>query len=473
MIEATIVDNVVSATFLGSINIDVDDLALATSSGSNLVGFIQAGTGAVARTVQAKARDVLDARDFGVDPMTAWAGSTNQSTKLQDAIDAAKATFRDLVLTPGAIRIDDPVDCTGMFAGGLKIRGAATGSPNAGTGSVIVGNTGGVCFDFTGSQYCNLEDLVIDSLVFSPPTPSTIGVLYARATTSAYCQYNNLRDVTIRLPTNMAANGGGGNYGVLNLASELHNYHNLKSAADNPLAFLATKPGWLSSPHMTIDTSITSMSACNLSGVTSLTGLSATRPLVALENAKAIAFEHLYGVGSSTFLFDCDGVEGLRVLSGSNELTNHKFMKALNTHNTVIDMYAGAACAGAPIEMPAAFGSIQGLVLRTKFFGTWTFVIDSANVGNVVNGLELYLWGDDGSVAATNLTNTVPPIRPVATGLSTGGLHKPDFVQPRVLDYQRFAAIAAAAAANNSLFLDTATSKISWKDGAGTTTALY
>lgn len=39
--------------------------ALSASSGSSLVGFIQSGAGAVARTLQAKARDVVDVRDFG------------------------------------------------------------------------------------------------------------------------------------------------------------------------------------------------------------------------------------------------------------------------------------------------------------------------------------------------------------------------------------------------------------------------
>ena len=51
--------------------------AFAASSGSSLVGFIQAGTGAVARTVQTKARDWVDVRDFsGVDP-TGIADSTS------------------------------------------------------------------------------------------------------------------------------------------------------------------------------------------------------------------------------------------------------------------------------------------------------------------------------------------------------------------------------------------------------------
>ncbi len=39
--------------------------SLAASGGSSLVGFLQAGTGAVARTVQSKMRDVVSVKDFG------------------------------------------------------------------------------------------------------------------------------------------------------------------------------------------------------------------------------------------------------------------------------------------------------------------------------------------------------------------------------------------------------------------------
>ena len=42
-----------------------DLAALAASNGSSLIGFIQAGTGAVARTAQAKMRDTVSVKDFG------------------------------------------------------------------------------------------------------------------------------------------------------------------------------------------------------------------------------------------------------------------------------------------------------------------------------------------------------------------------------------------------------------------------
>jgi hypothetical protein len=61
-------------------------LQYASSVGSSLIGFLQSGAGATARTVQDKNRDVFDARDFGALP-----GSSDASNKaaLQLAITAA------------------------------------------------------------------------------------------------------------------------------------------------------------------------------------------------------------------------------------------------------------------------------------------------------------------------------------------------------------------------------------------------
>ena len=68
--------------------------ALALSSGSSLVGFLQAGTGTTARTVQAKAREQVSILDFGADPTGA--------TSSQDALDACRA-FCAAATTPPEI----------------------------------------------------------------------------------------------------------------------------------------------------------------------------------------------------------------------------------------------------------------------------------------------------------------------------------------------------------------------------------
>jgi hypothetical protein len=64
-------------------------------------GFLQAGNGAFTRTWQDKARDVLNANDFGIDTT----GATDQTSVLQTAMDAAASQNKRLILAGGTIKI--------------------------------------------------------------------------------------------------------------------------------------------------------------------------------------------------------------------------------------------------------------------------------------------------------------------------------------------------------------------------------
>lgn len=72
---------------------------LAGSGGSNLVGFIQSGTGATATTVQARLRQTLSVKDFGA----VGNGVADDTTAIQNALNAA--TGRGVYFPAGTYRI--------------------------------------------------------------------------------------------------------------------------------------------------------------------------------------------------------------------------------------------------------------------------------------------------------------------------------------------------------------------------------
>lgn len=72
-------------------------VALAASSGSSLVGFLQSESGAVARTIQAKLRDVVSVKDFGA----VGNGVADDTTAIQAAIDACNTSTKALFVPAG------------------------------------------------------------------------------------------------------------------------------------------------------------------------------------------------------------------------------------------------------------------------------------------------------------------------------------------------------------------------------------
>jgi hypothetical protein len=97
---------------------------LAASGGSNLVGFLQAGTGAVATTVQAKLRESVSVKDFGA----VGDDSNDDTAEIQAAITSLSAGGV-LYFPPGTYKVSAALNLvsnlTMEFAGGAKLKHAS------------------------------------------------------------------------------------------------------------------------------------------------------------------------------------------------------------------------------------------------------------------------------------------------------------------------------------------------------------
>lgn len=97
---------------------------LSASTGSSLAGFIQSGTGAVARTVQAKERDVVSVKDFGA----VGDGVTDDTAAIQAAHDSLGVNGGMLFFPIGSYLVSSVTvskQCllqgSGRFSGGTLI----------------------------------------------------------------------------------------------------------------------------------------------------------------------------------------------------------------------------------------------------------------------------------------------------------------------------------------------------------------
>ena len=106
------------------------DTTLGTSAGSNSVGFLQAGTGATQRSVQAKLRDFVSVKDFGA----VGDGVANDTAAIQAAINTGRP-----VLFPAGTYLSGPLTQSTNFQ-----RFYADGQVN------ITKNANGVLFTSSG-----------------------------------------------------------------------------------------------------------------------------------------------------------------------------------------------------------------------------------------------------------------------------------------------------------------------------------
>lgn len=107
---------------------------LAASGGSALVSFLQAGTGAQSRTVQAKLRDVVSVKDFGA----VWDNVADDTAAIQAAIDSTAGPI-EVRLPPGTGKITGTIY---LRRDGVRIVGAGCAVTNV----RYVNTAGGIVF---------------------------------------------------------------------------------------------------------------------------------------------------------------------------------------------------------------------------------------------------------------------------------------------------------------------------------------
>lgn len=129
---------------------------LAASGGSNLIGFIQSGTGAVATTVQTKLRQTLSVKDFGA----TGNGTSDDTAAIQNALNAGSG--RSVYFPAGTYRISSSLVVKtkttlmgdGMNKSILKLTSGASASVPLLRNDVITG-TANVYYD-TDLEFYNL-----------------------------------------------------------------------------------------------------------------------------------------------------------------------------------------------------------------------------------------------------------------------------------------------------------------------------
>ncbi len=261
-------------------------------------------------------------------------GITDSSVAIQAAIDSG-ASY--IFFPIGSYLINTSLNITNRSDSPLTLVGAGW-SEYGGTGTTkLIGNTGGIVIDTTGSQFITIEDLLIYS-DNTTSTPSTIGILVARSSTSLYAQFHNYKRLFIYLVSSPTATAKG-SIGILNITGEHMNYDHGFIIADLPLALMSSNVLGVTSPFTTFG-AIASMTLCSFKEV----GMRAlTQSAMELWSCQNITFDKCYwsNVPANTtvqaILFDgnCSDIK----IDGQIEEFGRALQISADATNIVVDVF--------------------------------------------------------------------------------------------------------------------------------------
>jgi len=374
-------------------------------------------------------------------------GNYNSSPALQAAYNYLVSTGNGgTILVPPApdgYRLDTPLNFTDAWVP-ITIKGmSGTNIPsnrpnNFPYGSLFWANTGGVCIDIAGRCNFGLEDIVIDTFDTTKcPTPSRIGVLGARTTTSQDNQNHHFKNVAIFMKSQRPSAPSIAHYAY---GTELGYYENCWYFADLPAAYCLANVLGVTSPHRTLVASGVSATANTGNGCRFVT-VSPSDPAIWFDGTYDNSFKQSYFYNESGVFtnrpallltgnnhslsvdtFQCE--EFANVFEQYGSLFNSKikgFVTSTSyaTAASEIGRFTGAAITvdnNFEIEtggIGVAYEAYKGTTAASSVFANNKFKLNqtggfnvsfgaSSNVGN----LHFDKWTDDVSVLLGGLTNS-------------------------------------------------------------------
>lgn len=185
--------------------------------------------------------------DFGaVSDYNATTGvGTDNSAAFQAAINYATSTGKNKIFIPsGAYLLNTSLNITNKFAGFVVEGEAGFQIGGARVGSRLFGNTGDYpVIDFIGTQHGVLQGVAIIS-ADAASNPSTVGVYFARSTTSQYAQFCRVDDCFIRMSTNPTARTNKGSIALCNIAAEIFVVRDSYLMGDTGVGFSSSNSTW-------------------------------------------------------------------------------------------------------------------------------------------------------------------------------------------------------------------------------------